>query len=168
MISSLDRFYDDLLEIHGSDHPKAITFKNHVDHKYGKSIPKWIQKTFTDTCPRCIEKMKQKKTKVGHQPILTKGFGTRGQVDLVDYQSMPDGPFRFLMNYSNHGIKVPVSTPIVAKQASCVAWVLVQIFTLIGPPCILQADDGREFNGAAGKGSRVEIDDKVRKQRCFD
>ena len=66
----------------------------------------------------------------GHKPILTKGFGARGQVclaasplcvplrlaaaktcavpsvvamrahvDLIDFQSSPDGQYKFLLNY---------------------------------------------------------------------
>jgi len=116
-VSHLDRFYDDLLEIHGSDYPKSRTFKSRVNEKYGKIIPEWVQQTFIDNFLQCIEKMKRKKTTAGHQPILMNGFGTRRQVDLVDYLSMPDGPFRFLMNYSDHGIKVPVLTPLVARRA---------------------------------------------------
>ena len=71
----------------------------------------------------------------GHKPILTKGFGARGQVclptvcatasglaaaktcavpsvvavraqvDLIDFQSSPDGQFKFLLNYQDHGTK---------------------------------------------------------------
>ena len=57
---------------------------------------------FTDVCPGCITKRSMKKPSAGEQPILTKGFGTRGKVDLIDYQSMPDGDFRFLLNYCDH------------------------------------------------------------------
>ena len=70
----------------------------------------------------------------GHKPILTKGFGARGQVrllilsctarlataktcavpsvvamraqvDLIDFQSSPDGQYKFLLNYQDHGTK---------------------------------------------------------------
>ena len=132
-----------------NDHPKVRILAACVKDKFGKSIPVWVQKIFTDTCPRCIEKMERKKPTAGHQPILTRGFGTRGQVDLIDFQSMPDGDFNFLMNYQDHGVKLLLSKAIVRKRASCVAWVLVEFFTLIGPPSILQADNGREFNGSA-------------------
>ena len=73
---------------------------------------------------------------------------------------MPDGSFKFLMNYIDHGIKLLWSTPLTHKRAITVAWALVQIFTFIGPPCILQSDNGREFSSAAqdGKGSRLELD----------
>ena len=72
-------------------------------------------------------------------------LGQRGQVDLIDFQSMPDGNFKFFLNYIDHGIKFLISIPIVAKRASCIAQVLLTIFTLIGPPKILQSDNGGEF-----------------------
>ena len=159
-VSHIERFYDDIYSAHRDDHPKARTLAGRVAAKYGRGIPGWVQRAFTDTCPRCIERMKRRKVTVGHQPILTKGFGVQGQVDLVDYQSMPDGSFKFLMNYIDHGIKLLWSTPLTHKRAITVAWALVQIFTFIGPPCILQSDNGREFSSAAqdGKGSRLELD----------
>ena len=62
---------------------------------------------------------------------------------------MPDGPFNFLLNYIDHGVKVLISIPIVAKRASCVAAALLNIFTLFGPPKILQSDNGGEFSQSA-------------------
>ncbi len=85
----------------------------------------------------------------GLRPIITHGFGVRGQVNLINFQSMPDGVFHFLLNYIDHGIKILSSVPIVRKRASCVAYALIQIFTVYGPPMILQSDNGREFSGAA-------------------
>ena len=73
----------------------------------------------------------------------------RGQIDLIDFQSMLDGLFRFLLNYIDHGVKFFFSIPIVHKTASSIAIALLQIFTIIGPPMILQSDNGAEFHGAA-------------------
>jgi hypothetical protein len=36
------------------------------------------------------------------KPLLSKDFNCRGQVDLVDMQSMPDGDFKFIMHYQDH------------------------------------------------------------------
>ncbi len=44
--------------------------------------------------------------KAGHQPIITQGFGAWGQIDLIDMQSMPDGPFKFIANYTNYSLKI--------------------------------------------------------------
>ena len=70
---------------------------------------------------------------------------SRGQVDLIDMQSQPDGEFKFILNYQDHFSKFCVLRPLQHKNASSVAKVLVEIFSLMGPPTILQLDNGREF-----------------------
>jgi hypothetical protein len=49
----------------------------------------------------------------------------------------------------DHGVKFLFSIPIVHKTASSTAIALLQIFTMIGPPMILQSGNGAEFHGAA-------------------
>ncbi len=82
---------------------------------------------------------------------------------MIDFQSMSDGNFQFLLNYIDHGIKLLSSDPIVAKHASCVALVLYQIFCLFGAPMILQTDNGREFCDIAST-SKQQREDKKREQ----
>ncbi len=65
---------------------------------------------------------------MGIKPIITHSFGTQGQVDLIDFQSMPNGDFRFLLNYINHGVKFLFSIPLTRKLASCIAVALLEIF----------------------------------------
>jgi hypothetical protein len=36
------------------------------------------------------------------KPILSKEFNSRGQVDLMDFQSNSDGNYKFLMVYQDH------------------------------------------------------------------
>ena len=95
--------------------------------------------------PRVHPQKSNKKPTAGHVPILTQGFGTRGQVDLIDFQSIPDGDFRFLLNYVDYGTKLIYSEPIVAKRAITVAYALFHLFTVIGPCAILQSDNGKEM-----------------------
>jgi hypothetical protein len=78
-------------------------------------------------------------------------FCTRGQVDLIDFQSMPYGLFHFLLNYVDHGVKFLFSMPSVCKckHASCIAIALLEIFTVIGPLMILQSSNWSEFHGVA-------------------
>ena len=96
----------------------------------------------------------------GHKPILTNGLGSRGQVDLIDLQSCPDGSCKFLLNYQDHGIKLYDNRALTTKRNTAVAFALLDIFTMIGAPAILQTDNGREFSGAAGKS--VLLTDTVR------
>ena len=82
----------------------------------------------------------------GIRNIVTLGFGQRGQIDLIDFQSMPDGVFNYLLNYIDHGVKMLISIPLASKRASAVAFALFTIFTEIGPPMLLQTDNGGEFS----------------------
>ena len=93
--------------------------------------------------------MRKTKPIAWQRPILTRSSGVRGQVDLIDFQSIPDGSFKHLLVYVDHGIKQVFTIPIVAKRASTIAFALFQIFKVIGPPVILQSDKGREFSDAA-------------------
>jgi len=111
----------------------CVTFYKKLACKYSNISMPWI-KVLTATCPGCISKATTQKPNAGLRNIITNGFGVRGQVDLIDFQSMPDGNFRFLLNYIDHGIKLLSSDPIVAKRASCVTLVLYQIFCLFGAP----------------------------------
>ena len=63
---------------------------------------------------------------------------SRGQVDLIDMQSQPDGGFKFLF-------KICVLMPLKFKTACAVAKILVDILSLMDPPSILQYDNGHEF-----------------------
>ena len=55
-------------------------------------------------------------------------------------QSQPDGPFNWILAYVDHGAKFCWSAPLVSKRQSSVAYALIRLFTIIGPPLLLQAD----------------------------
>ena len=101
--------------------------------------------------------------KAGHQPIIRRVLGNHDQIDLIDMQSMPDGPFKFLCTYEDHGIKIQWLVPLTQKTCRAVSWVLYQLFSFIGAPKTLQLDNGREFNKAAlgGKGHQMLLDEAV-------
>ncbi|KHJ40577.1 hypothetical protein D918_09352 [Trichuris suis] len=60
-------------------------------------------------------------------------------------QSHPDGEYKFIMAYQDHLTKFVVLKALKSKTAEEVAHNLVDIFTLLGAPSILQSDNGREF-----------------------
>ena len=61
-------------------HAKSKALRDAVKIKYGKSIPQWAMNLFIETCPICQRGTARKAESAGHMPILTRGFGTRGQV----------------------------------------------------------------------------------------
>jgi hypothetical protein len=102
--------------------------------RYGKSSPAWVTDLLCKTCLVCISKNKRKKQKAGHTPLLTRGVQARGQIDLIDMQSTPDGEFRFILSYRCHGTKFCWLEPLQSKEKKSVAWALFCIFTVLGPP----------------------------------
>jgi hypothetical protein len=113
------------------------------------NIGRSITKLYTETCLICISREVRNKPAAGIKPILTIGFGTRGQVNIIDFQSLPNGEFKYLLNYIDHGIKFLFSIPLKFKRTSCIAYALIEIFTVIGLSMILQSDNGKEFLQAA-------------------
>ena len=97
-------------------------------------------------CEQCIlKKNRCETTKLVVRPITSTDFNCRGQVDLIDYQSCPDGEYKWVMHYQDHFTKFSVLRPLKSKRAAEVAYQLTDIFLLFGAPHILQSDNGREF-----------------------
>ena len=101
---------------------------------------------YKSLCIECQRKRKRPTIKgTVVRPILTKNFGSRSQVDLVDMQAMHKGNYKWIMVYQDHLTKFCVLKPLTSKRASEVAYQLLDIFLLFGAPEILQSDNGSEF-----------------------
>lgn len=100
---------------------------------------------FLSLCEPCVQKLKHKKKGLVVKPLLFKEMNSRCQVDLIDFQSQPDEDFKFIMVYQDHLTKFVVLRPLKSKTADEVCDNIIDIFTLLGAPCILQSDNGREF-----------------------
>jgi hypothetical protein len=75
------------------------------------------------------------------KPLLSKDLNCRGQVDLVDMQSLPDRDYKFIMHYQDHVTKFSVLKALTSKHAAEVGYQLLDIFLLFGAPHILQSDN---------------------------
>ena len=112
VVSHEGRVFEDLLKIHlEGGHCKAKTFCERVKRKHGKSIPEKLIYLFVSCCPICTEQKPRKPTSAGHKPILTRGLGSRGQVDLIDFQSCADSSFKYLLNYQARTLPLPCNRP---------------------------------------------------------
>ena len=79
------------------------------------------------------------------KPMVFSAFNSRGQVDLIDMQTQPDGKFKFILNYQDHLTKYVTLRVLTCKRAEAVAAKLLEIFLTFGVPVVLQSDNGREF-----------------------
>lgn len=116
-----------------------------VNKKYA-NVTRDVLNLFKEMCEECqLKKRKIASKGLVVKPLLSKDFNSRGQVDLVDMQSMRDGDFKFILHYQDHLTKFAVLRPLTSKLAAEVGFQLLDIFLLFGAPHILQSDNGREF-----------------------
>jgi hypothetical protein len=148
MIIYFEAAYNKIKRAQGQDHTKGRTLYACLGEQF-ENIGCELCKMFTDMCPICITRLKRNRPLAGIKPIITNGFGTQGQVDLINFQRMPNSNFCFLMNYIDHDVEFLLRIPLTHKRASFIAVALLEIFTVIGPPMILQSVYGNEFNTAA-------------------
>jgi hypothetical protein len=140
--------YTEIKRAHCQDLTKGCMLYARLGEQF-ENIGRELCKMLTNMSPICITQLKCNRPVAGIKPIITHNFGTRGQVNLIDFQSMPDSNFCFLMNYIDHSVKFLFSIPLTGKRSSCITVALLEIFTVIGPPMILQLDNGNEFIIAA-------------------
>jgi hypothetical protein len=147
-VSYFERAYINIKHHHGMNQCKGNTLLGCISKKID-NIGCNCAKLFTQTCPICIQREFCKKPPEGIKPIVTNGFGMHGQVNLINFQSMPNGNFQFILNYLDHGVKFLFCIPLKRKHASCIAVALLEIFTIFGPPMILQSDNRNKLSGMA-------------------
>ena len=144
MVTKEDLF-EILLEAHISvGHGGMKKMRQCVNEKYCNVSEKMVG-VFLSNCETCQRKKVKPNKGLVVKPLCSSGLSSRGQVDLVNMESQPDRGYVNIMNYQDHFTKFNVLRPLKSRSASEVAYNLIDIFTFMGAPCILQSDNGREF-----------------------
>lgn len=126
---------------HGGLHKTYNELKKHY-----ANISREILKVFLKMCNHCaLKKKRSELSKLVIKPVTSSDFNSRGQVDLIDYQSASDKDYKWVFHYQDHLTKFSILRPLKTKTAAEVAYNLLDVFLLIGAPKILQSDNGREF-----------------------
>jgi hypothetical protein len=95
-------------------------------------------------CDTCQTRRSFPTTNSG-KPIVSVGFLTRLEVDLIDMRSVSHDGYNFIMHCKDHFTKFSWLYALTSKEAIHVAKHLREIFYTFGPPKILQSDNGKEF-----------------------
>lgn len=66
-------------------------------------------------------------------------------MDLIDFTSVPDGDYLWILHMRDHYSKFSWAFPLKSKRAAGVAECFKNTFSLFGAPRILQSDNGKEF-----------------------
>lgn len=83
-----------------------------LSNKYSISRP--AIETFLSICATCNSK-KGVNRKLVIKSIISKDFNERGQVDLIDFQSLLDGKYKWILNYQYHYTKFISILPLESK-----------------------------------------------------
>lgn len=108
------------------------------------AVPRPAIEAFLSTCVTCNDR-KGPKRKSPIKPIISEDFNEKGQINLIDFQSIPDGKFKWILIYQDCCTKFLSLRPLKSKESSEVATILLSIFLTFGAPKIVQSDNGREF-----------------------
>jgi len=73
-------------------------------------------------CEQCQLKKNTPKQGLVVRPVLSHYINSRCQVDLIDVQYVPDGYYRFIINYQDHLTKFTILRLLKSKTAEEVAY----------------------------------------------
>ncbi|XP_017744658.1 PREDICTED: SCAN domain-containing protein 3 isoform X1 [Rhinopithecus bieti] len=124
-------------------HGGRTRMEKELQAKY-KNITKEVIMLYLTLCKPCQQKNSKLKKVLTSKPI--KEVSSRCQVDLIDMQLNPDGEYKFIMHYQDLRTKLSFLRSLKSKRPTEVAHALLDIFTIIGAPSVLQSDNGREFS----------------------
>ncbi|XP_076053674.1 KRAB-A domain-containing protein 2-like [Oratosquilla oratoria] len=131
---------------HGSGNKKIYIVE--VKKKWS-NITQEVCYLYISFCEHCHRKKARKIPKgLVVKPVRSHGILSRCQADLINFQTLPDGDFKYIMTYANHFSKFCALRPLTSKRAEEVAANLLDILLTFGAPAILQSDNGREFVNA--------------------
>ncbi|XP_026808717.1 SCAN domain-containing protein 3 isoform X1 [Rhopalosiphum maidis] len=140
------KLYDLLKSTHVSiGHGGRDRMIKELSKKY-KNISRSDICTFLQMCEACQEKQKSIKKATVVKPIICSEFNSRCQVDLIEFQMFSNEKFKYIMIYQDYLTKFVVLRPLEHKLIEEVAYNLIDIFTLLGAPCIIQSAHGRDFS----------------------
>ncbi|CAF3193160.1 unnamed protein product [Rotaria sp. Silwood2] len=122
-------------------------FRDKMRHEIGQHhywIPSVVIDIFLSCCVAC-QLRKPVKNHVQSAAIVSLGFLTRLQIDLIDLRTRPDGEYQWILHCRDHFSKYSWAYPMETKEARFVAEHLLSLFYQFGPCKILQSDNGKEF-----------------------
>ena len=131
-VVNTDKIFDELKLIHTENqHIKGKLLYKKVQPKL-HGITKQVCEAFCQHCPTCLIQQEAKKPRAGFMPMITHGMNVRGQLDLIDLQSMADGEYKYILNYQDHGIKDVFPVALKSKRVIEIAIALINIFHTTG------------------------------------
>ena len=82
---------------------------------------------------------------IQEKSIVSIGYLTRLQMDLIDMRNIQDGEYKWILHIKDLFTKFSWAYPLKSNETAAIAKELLQQFCLFGAPCVLQCASGNEF-----------------------
>jgi hypothetical protein len=147
---SYEELFDLVHQTHlNTSHKGRDIMKRNLDALY-LNVTRISIETYLALCSECVQKNSKfkttPKTGVVVESISSERFNQRIQIDIIDFQFMPDDGYRFILYAQDHFTKFCHLRPIKAKTVQDVVKELISIFASFGPPEVIQSQNGIEFS----------------------
>jgi len=152
-VVTIETYYSVLLDSHlntGHDGHDKMRFELNQHYCW---LPSTVIDIFLECCSSCCVRKSVKKAIVP-TAIISVGFLTRLQIDLIDFRSRPDNQYKWILHCQCHYSKFSWEFALESKEAGPVSAYLLELFHSFGPCKILQSDNGREFTATVIKNLR--------------
>ena len=116
-----------------------------VNFKY-KNVTSECIMMYLNLCLPCQKKAKQPRKRLVVRPMIFNDMNYRAQVDLIDIQTQQHDGYNWIMVYHEHLTKFVQLCPTKTKRAAEIAYLLMDIFCILGAPTVLQSDNGWELS----------------------
>ncbi|CAF2081135.1 unnamed protein product [Rotaria magnacalcarata] len=154
-IAVVEHYYQILQEAHlKTGHGGRDKMRHEITQHY-YWIPSKIIDSFLSTCMSC-QVRRPLKLHVIPTAIISLGFMTRLQMDLIDMRTRPDGEFKWILHCRDHFTKYSWAYALPSKEARYVAESLLQLFFQFGSCKILQSDNGKKFTAQIIKDLKIK------------
>jgi len=139
-IVALEDMFDVCVKVHKDcGHQGREAMLKEADKFYG-NVTRPIVELYLDYSQEYqIKRVNRKNNALIAKPIRSSEFNSRWQVDLVDFRTLPDGEFKWIMTVQDHFTKYTWLRPLKNKCGLEVAKGLMEIFGDFGAPFILQS-----------------------------
>lgn len=145
LVVPIEDYYECIRKIHVDlGHAGQLIAGKSIHEIYDNIGIREIQ-LFLDLCTQCQLKAQKQHKHLVVKPIMEEDFGSRCQVDLIDFQTRPAGEYKFVLTFQDHFTKYVRLRPLKSKIALEVAQVLREIFMDVGCFDIMHTDNGGEF-----------------------
>lgn len=140
----LDEIFRTIEQEHNAIHHQGVnkTWGEVADRYHG--IPKRAVAWILKRCSVCHAHHPGPRP-IPLRAIVSQDVMERVQMDLIDMRSAPDGDFFWILHIKDHFSKYCMLYPLRSQSGKDVVRCFLEWIAFLGPPCILQTDNGGEF-----------------------